>query len=133
MGLTGTAGAVAVYFSAPLLVRVALGPEFAPATAVLRVLSLLLPITALNMALAYQWMLPLNLEGPLARIVLIAGCINFLIIAIFATTLRESAGAWAAVVAEGYNLAAMVSLLTRLRASARPEMEGVLAETTVGD
>jgi PST family polysaccharide transporter len=65
-----------LFLFAPLLVRVLLGPGFAPAVPLLRILAILPPAVALRNILGIHWMLPLGLERPLNAIVISAGVFN---------------------------------------------------------
>ncbi len=115
MAIAGAAGGTLMFVLSPLLVHVLLGPKFGAAVPVLRIMALILPLSALNMALVYQWVLPLLLERALTKIVVCAGCFNFLIIALLTRVLQEQAGAWGAVSAETVSLVGVVLLLTRMQ------------------
>ena len=67
---------LALWLSAPYVIRLALGPGFAPAVPVLRVLALLLPAIALSNVLGIQWMLPLGLDRAFNGIILACGALN---------------------------------------------------------
>jgi len=76
LGVEGAALGSITFIFAPLIVRLALGAAFVPAVPVLRILSFLLPLIGLNTALGPQWMLPLGLDRPFNKIIIVAGLIN---------------------------------------------------------
>jgi polysaccharide transporter, PST family len=100
MGGGGAAIGVLVFMSAPLLVRIILGPNFGPAVPVLRALSLLLPVVGVNFALGIQWMLPLGLDRAFNTITLLAGLINITLAMTLATSYKDLGMACAVVTAE---------------------------------
>jgi PST family polysaccharide transporter len=65
-----------LWIGAPHIVRVILGPGFAPAVPVLRVLSVLLPTVALSNVFGIQWMLPLGLDRAFNAIIITCGLLN---------------------------------------------------------
>jgi PST family polysaccharide transporter len=76
MIVAGVAMGLFLFFSAPLLVRVALGAGFEPAAKVLRIMAALPPLIALSNVLGAQWMLALRLDKELNWIILGAGLVN---------------------------------------------------------
>ncbi|HEY9229318.1 MAG TPA: oligosaccharide flippase family protein, partial [Gemmatimonadaceae bacterium] len=58
LGLLGGAMGLVAFVGAPLLVHVLLGPEYASAASVLRMLGLLPPLVAVNTVLGVYWALP---------------------------------------------------------------------------
>jgi PST family polysaccharide transporter len=68
-----------VIASAPWLVWVVLGRSYAPAVAVLRVLSLIIPAVALQNILGIQWMLPRGLDREFTRIVIAGTLIDIML------------------------------------------------------
>jgi polysaccharide transporter, PST family len=67
---------VIVYVSAPLLVGLLLGREFAPAVPVLRLLAVLPFLIGMNTVLCTQWMAPLGMDTLLNRVILGASAVN---------------------------------------------------------
>jgi len=96
----GAAMGVVVFLTAPILVRIFLGKDFAEAVTVLRILSLLLPIVGLNLALGMQWMLPLGLDRAFNIITLLAGLTNIGLATALASNYKDLGMAWAVVCAE---------------------------------
>jgi polysaccharide transporter, PST family len=76
MMAAGTGMGLFLFVSAPLLVRLALGPGFEPSARVLRVMAVLPPMIALSNVLGAQWMLALRLDKELNYIILGAGLVN---------------------------------------------------------
>jgi PST family polysaccharide transporter len=76
MMAAGTGMGLFLFFAAPLIVRLALGPGFEPAARVLRVMAVLPPMIALSNLLGAQWMLALRLDKELNYIILGAGLVN---------------------------------------------------------
>jgi polysaccharide transporter, PST family len=111
MGAGGAAMGLVICLLAPLLVRVILGSNFAPAVPVLRILSLLLPLIALSQVLGVQWMLPLGLDRPFNAIILIAGLINLGLALVLAPIYTDQGMAWAVVTAELFVSGSMYMLL----------------------
>jgi PST family polysaccharide transporter len=67
---------IVVFFMAPLLVHVLLGPGFEPSVVVLRILALLPPLVAVSNVLGIQWMLALDLDRFVTAVVVSAGLLN---------------------------------------------------------
>lgn len=111
MGTGGAAMCVLIFFLAPLLVRVILGPAYAPAVPVLRVLALLPPLIALSNAYGIQWMLPLGLDRPFNTIIISAGFINIGLAVVLAPRLADIGMAWAVVCAETFVTGGIYALL----------------------
>jgi len=76
MGGLGLVAGTVLHWGASLIIRLAFGPGFEPAVAVLRWLALLSPLIAINMALAVQFMVPQGRDAALTRILLLAGGFN---------------------------------------------------------
>ena len=79
MGGAGCAIGFLVFFSAPFLVRVVLGPGFEPAVVVLRILACLPPLIVASNVLAVQWMLALGLDRLVNTLMFSAGVLNVLL------------------------------------------------------
>lgn len=75
-GALGTAAGAAVWLTAPLLVRLLLGPEYDPAVGALRVLALLLPTLSVTTALVTMRVLPAERDRVLLGITIAAGVLN---------------------------------------------------------
>src|SRR5437867_11500652 len=79
MGGTACAIGVLVFFGAPFLVRVVLGPGFEPAVVVLRILACLPPLIVASNVLAVQWMLALGLDRLVNTLMFSAGVLNVIL------------------------------------------------------
>lgn len=111
-GIGVLAGAGTALF-APVLVRVLLGPAYASAVPVLRVLALLLPLIAVGTVLGVQWALPWGLDRPFYRLVIAAGVINVLLAAVLARPFGALGMAWSAVLSEAVVVIGLVWVLVR--------------------
>jgi len=79
MGGAGCAIGILVFFGAPFLVSVVLGPGFEPAVVVLRILACLPPLIVASNVLAVQWMLALGLDRLVNTLMFAAGVLNVLL------------------------------------------------------
>lgn len=111
MGIGGATLGALVFFLAPLLVRVILGPGYSPAIPVLRVLALLPPLIALSNVFGIQWMLPLGLDRAFNTIILVAGLINIGLAVTLAPHYADIGMACAVVSAETFVTGAIYLLL----------------------
>lgn len=96
----GAVTAVALVVLAPWIVRVFLGPGFAGAAPVLRVLALLIPVVSVGATLYSQWLLPHGLDRAASRIVGVAAALNVLATPVIGSTVGLQGVAWALVVLE---------------------------------
>jgi len=78
MGAIGLLAGAVLHWAARAIIRLAFGPGFEPAAAVLRWIAALAPLVAVNMALALQFMVPQGRDRALTRILLLAGAFNFM-------------------------------------------------------
>lgn len=106
-GALGTASGAAVYVTAPLLVRVLLGPEYGPAVGALRVLALLLPILSVSTALVTMRVLPAERDRVLLGITIAAGVLNVALATGLAPRYGQMGMAAAVVITEAVVLAAV--------------------------
>jgi polysaccharide transporter, PST family len=65
-----------LWFAAPYIIRIVLGPGFDPAAAVLRILAVLLPAITFSNVLGTQWMLPLGMDCAFNIIIVSCGALN---------------------------------------------------------
>lgn len=79
IGGLGTALGLTVMALAPIAVRVLLGSRYESSIPVLRVLSLLIPLTALSNVIGVQWMLPLGMDRAFNKVIISAGVLNVLL------------------------------------------------------
>ena len=76
MGGGAIALTIGIWFTAPYIIRVALGPGYSPAVGVLRILAVLLPAVSLSNVLGIQWMLPLGMDRAFNIIIILCGALN---------------------------------------------------------
>ena len=83
VSIVGCFFALIIWFLSEKIISILLGPEFLPAANYLRAFGLLLPITVISYIWGNQWMIILNKEEALSKILLISnlvGIITFLLI-----------------------------------------------------
>jgi PST family polysaccharide transporter len=68
-----------LFFGAPLLVRIILGPGFESAIVVVRILAFLPPLIAFSNVLGIQWMLALGLDRPVNAVIFTACVLNVML------------------------------------------------------
>jgi len=116
----------AVYFFAPMLVRLLMGEAFEPAVSVLRILAALPPILSVTYSVGLQWLLPLGRESDVNRIILRAGLLNLALAAVLAPLYAHIGMAVAITCAELFVCIAMAHLVlgsTDLFRPGEPEAE----------
>jgi PST family polysaccharide transporter len=113
LGGLGAFFGVAVFFGAPLLVHLILGPAFQEAVPVLRVFSLWIPLIALTTVIIFQLLLPNHLDNQFNFVNVTAGLLGIGASLLLAPRFGAIGIAWAAVSAQTYTLAAFSFLLWR--------------------
>jgi polysaccharide transporter, PST family len=121
VGAGGLALSLLVYLSAPWLIRIIVGPEFAPAVPLLRILALMPALIALGQGYGTQWMLPLGLDRMFNSVMLLAGAIDIALALVLAPRYADFGMAWVAVftealIAAGFYLVLRFYRLDPLRA-----------------
>jgi PST family polysaccharide transporter len=104
---------VVVSLSAPLIVHVVLGKEYAPSIPVIRVLAFLIPLTGAGFALGQQCMLPLGLEKAFVRTVMVSAVVDITAAIILAPRLGALGQAIAILCAESTTIAGNYIYLMR--------------------
>jgi len=102
-----------VYVFAPLLIELLLGPGFEPVVPVLRILSLVLPLSALTSSVALQWLLPLGRDAVVNRIFMCAGLLSISLALVLAPKFAHLGMAWAVVCTEAFMGASLVWVVVR--------------------
>ena len=126
---------VAVYIFAPRLVLLAMGPGFAPAIPVLRILAVLPVVRAITQSASLQWLLPHGKEGTFIRVTLVAAAVHLVLVGIFARRYTYVGMAWIVLVSE--TLVCLLSVaaarkMVRSKPAPPPSAEEmVLAEVAV--
>jgi PST family polysaccharide transporter len=85
---------------APWLVGVVMGPGFAEAVPVLRILAVLPPLLAITHSVGLQWLLSSGRDAEVNRIILSAGVLNLFLAVLLAPHFAHVGMAWAVVCAE---------------------------------
>jgi len=111
VGASGLALTLLIYLSAPWLIRIIVGPEFAPAVPLLRILALMPALIAFGQAYGTQWMLPLGLDRSFNFVILMAGGIDIALALILAPRYADFGMAWVAVLTEGLIAAGLYLVL----------------------
>jgi polysaccharide transporter, PST family len=111
-----TVGVAVLYYFAPLIVRIALGPDYGESATVLRILLLALPIIAVKLPLSTHWMVPNGLDGLLKKITLGIGIVHFPMAVALASSFGHTGIAWSLVITEGLILGLLLIILTIRRA-----------------
>jgi PST family polysaccharide transporter len=106
---------------APLLIAVLMGPGFAAAITVLRILSVLPPLLAITHSVGLQWLLPRGRDAEVTRIILSAGALNLALAVLLAPRFAHLGMAWAVVCAEAFVCFRMVRAVAHSRSSFRDD------------
>jgi polysaccharide transporter, PST family len=89
-----------VFAFAPMLIKVVLGAQFAPAVTVLRLLAALPPIISVMQSVGMQWLLPLGRERAVTRTILVAGLLNIALVFLLVPAYQQIGMAWAVLCSE---------------------------------
>lgn len=116
LSLAGAAGFVlagVLALFASRLVLLILGRDYESSIRVLYVFALILPLNAVNNAVIMQWMLPRGMERIVGAIIVGAILINVISASVLAPLFGYIGMAWAILVAETCQLAALITILLR--------------------
>lgn len=102
-----------VYFGAPLLVKILLGPAMVRTVPVLRLLAVLPALIGINTVLCTQWMAPLGLDTTLNWIITGAGVLNVCLAFLLAPRYQQMGMASAVIGAELFICLACTYVLQR--------------------
>ena len=102
-----------IFFAAPSLVRLILGPQYLTSITVLRVFALWIPMIALSTVIIFQLLLPNHLDGQFNFVNLTSGAVG--IVAAMALAPRYGAVgiAWSAAASQAFTLIAFSIVLAR--------------------
>ncbi|MBN1354244.1 MAG: oligosaccharide flippase family protein, partial [Candidatus Omnitrophica bacterium] len=103
----GIALGCVLFFSAPIAVRLLLGPEFKPAVSLMRTLSVLPPLTALSNLFGIHRMLPKGLDRQFNKIIVRAVILDVVLAVILAPRFAHFGMAWTLVAVEAFVAASM--------------------------
>ncbi len=107
-GLGGITVGLCVFFFAPYLVRLVLGPEFQPAVRVLRILAILPPLISITQSVGMGWLLPLGRDRVITRSMALGALVNLTLAVILVPKFAHVGIAWAVVCAEAFVCATVV-------------------------
>jgi polysaccharide transporter, PST family len=113
LGGLGLVFGLAIFFGAPLLVYLALGPAFKDAVPVLRVFSLWIPLTGLCTVITFQLILPGQLDSQFNIVNFTAALVNIFAALLLAPRTGAIGIAWSAVIGQMYTLLAFAVILWR--------------------
>jgi len=132
VGIGGLLLGAGVFVSAPILIRLVLGPALLPAVPVLRLLSILPPLIGMNTVLMTQWMAPLGMDSILNRIICVAGVLNVCLAVALAPRFQQMGMAAAVVCAELFvALAGTLALARRAPRSEKATGDAALCGTNL--
>jgi PST family polysaccharide transporter len=103
----------AIFFGAPLLVHLVLGPAFANSVSTLRVFSLWIPLIALTTVIIFQLLLPNQLDHQFNFVNVTAGLAGIGVALLLAPRFGAMGIAWSAVISQVYTLVAFSVILGR--------------------
>ena len=98
-----------IFATAPLLIRMVLGGEYAPAISALRILAFLPVLLSITNSAGMQWLLPLGKDAVINRIIILAGLLNLTLSLFLAPRFAHIGMAWAVVCSEAFVCVSMVA------------------------
>lgn len=113
LGGVGLLFGLMVFFGAPLLVHLVLGPAFQNSVPVLRVFALWIPLIALSTVIIFQLLLPNQLDHQFNFVNVTAGLTGIGVAFLLAPSFGAIGIAWSAVIAQLYTLIAFFVILGR--------------------
>lgn len=103
---------IVLYFSAPALIHGVFGMEYEAAVPVLRILTLMLPVSVIANIFAIQTLLPFGLESRLSRILFSAAILDFLLFIPAVYWYGPRGAAWVNVAVEVFVASAALTVLS---------------------
>ncbi len=113
LGGLGLVLGLTVFFGAPLLVHLVLGPAFQDSVPVLRVFALWIPLIALSTVIIFQLLLPNQLDNQFNFVNVTAGLTGIGAAFLLAPRIGATGIAWAAVIAQLYTVVAFSFIVWR--------------------
>jgi len=113
LGALGLILGATIFFAAPLLVRLVLGPHFPESVPVLRVFALWIPMVALSTVVMFQLLLPNHLDSQFNFVNLTAGAVGIVAALVLAPRFGAVGIAWSAVASQVFTLIAFSVVLSR--------------------
>lgn len=108
-------GTILINIATPSLVHLFLGGEYAEGVGIMRILSIILPLSAVSHFLGAQWMLPHGMDRALAGIALLAVVFSVVVGSLFTYFLGALGMAWAEVLAMALVASARLTYLARVK------------------
>lgn len=126
---TGAVLGLATFIGSPFAVNALLGPGYEQTVAVLKILAVLPPLTAISNVLGIQTMLPLRMDSIFTRILVSAAALNLLLFVPAVQLFGVFGAAWVNVIVEAFVVLVMAAALHHaglnpLRSSARARTVG---------
>ena len=118
-GGIGLALGIALAFLAGPLTHILLGAGYEGSVNVVRIFSLLLPISALNNGFIMQWMLPRRMDGAASAVIVGAIVVNVAVAILLAPRFAHVGMALAVLTAETFMLASIIASIMRNSLSSR--------------
>src|SRR3984885_14862373 len=115
LGALGLVLGLAIFFGAPLLVHLVLGPAFRDSVPVLRVFALWIPLVSLCTLIIFQLLLPNQLDNQFNIVNFTAALVGIGSALLLAPRFSAVGIAWSAVIAQLYTLVAFSLVLWRAR------------------
>jgi PST family polysaccharide transporter len=136
LGALGLVLGLAIFFAAPLLVHLVLGPAFRDSVPVLRIFALWIPLVALCTVIIFQLLLPNQLDNQFNLVNFTAVLVGIGSALLRAPRFSAVGIAWSAVIAQLYTLVAFSFLLWRaglnpFAATVRPPRPPILVTLLV--
>lgn len=100
---------------APTIVRILMGPDFAPAVAVLRIESAYPVLVAFACSVGMQWLVPLGYDRLVLRVTLTAGILNIVLATFLAPRLAHVGMAWGVIATEAFVATSFLVMVSKIR------------------
>jgi O-antigen/teichoic acid export membrane protein len=113
MAAGGLALGVVQWVFAPLIVRILMGPEFAPAVSVLRIEAAYPVFVAITCSVGMQWLVPLGYDRMVLRTTLTAGIFNTVLATFLAPRFAHVGMAWGIVTTEAFVCITFLIMVSR--------------------
>jgi polysaccharide transporter, PST family len=103
-----------IFTTAPWLIRLVLGGEYAAAVSTLRILAILPVLLSITNSAGMQWLLPWGKDAVINRIIILAGLLNLALSLFLAPRFAHIGMAWAVVCSEAFVSASMVAAVANM-------------------
>ena len=109
--MVGICASLTLFFGSSFIVKLIFGLKYAPSIKVLQILSILPLIICMTNVLGSQTMIPMEMNKQYTIILILAGCLNLVMIFTFVPKYSYIGSAWSVVTTESVNLILMISFL----------------------